>query len=154
VLIYFDEPLKSAVLGRLSRQLASDGFLVLGAAETTTGLSPDFMPVPEGHHGIFGLTPAAVAARSHRIAGQPREPRAEDRASLSTVGGVHQPDSHAVSVPARDEKVRAVELDRATVGLLEARARARGMSVAELLADYAASGISDPEDWQDLHLKS
>ena len=145
VLIYFDEPLKNAVLGRLSRQLASDGYLVLGAAETTTGVSPDFMPVPEGHHGVFCLTPAVVAARSHRTARQSREPVA---------GDVRQAEGPAVSVPARDDKVRAVELDRATVDLLEARARARGMTVAELLAEYAASGVPEAEDWRGLHLKS
>jgi len=145
VLIYFDESLKSAVLRRLSRQLVSDGYLVLGAAETTTGVSPDFVPVPEGHHGVFCLSPAAVAARSHDRAKQRREPVA---------GSVHQADSHAVSVPVRDDKVRAVQLDRATVDLLEARARARGLSVAELLAEYAVSGIPDAEDRQDLPLKS
>ncbi len=139
VLIYFDERLKSAVLGRLARQLASDGYLVLGSAETTTGLSPDLMPVPEGHHGIFCLSPAAVAARSHNIAKQRHEPAA---------GDFHQGDARTGSVPARDDKVRPVELDRATAELLEARARARGMSVAELLAEYAASGIPDPENWQ------
>jgi len=44
VLIYFNERLKSAVLSRLAGQLAMDGYLVLGAAETTSGMSPDFMP--------------------------------------------------------------------------------------------------------------
>ena len=143
VLIYFDEHLKSAVLGRLSRQLASDGYLVLGAAETTTGVSPDFMPVPEGHHGIFRLSPAAVAARSHSIAKQ-----------QPVAGNVRQGDAHTVSVPKRDDTVRAVELDRQTAELLEARSRARGMSVAELLAEYAASGIPNPENWQGPRLKS
>ena len=72
VLIYFDERLKSAVLGRLSGQLASDGYLVLGAAETTSGLSPNFMPVPERYHGIFCFTPAVSAERTVWMAGRGR----------------------------------------------------------------------------------
>jgi hypothetical protein len=40
--------------------------LVLGAAETTTNLSNDFMAVPERLHGVFCLTPAAAAASSAR----------------------------------------------------------------------------------------
>ncbi|ODR96170.1 hypothetical protein AUC69_15520 [Methyloceanibacter superfactus] len=63
VLIYFDERLRKAVLGRVSGQLAGDGYLVLGSAETTTRVSADFMPVPEPHHGIFCFTPEARRGR-------------------------------------------------------------------------------------------
>jgi chemotaxis protein methyltransferase CheR len=66
VLIYFDEPTKRGVLARLAGQLASDGYLVIGAAETTTGLSSDFMNVPEGHHGIFRFAPEAAALAQAR----------------------------------------------------------------------------------------
>ncbi|MFD1379050.1 CheR family methyltransferase [Fodinicurvata halophila] len=37
VLIYFDQQTKTDVLGRISRQLAPDGFLYLGGAETVLG---------------------------------------------------------------------------------------------------------------------
>ena len=67
VLIYFDDATKHAVLVRLASQLATDGYLVLGAAETTTGLSNAFMAVPERHHGVFCFTPqAAVAVEARR----------------------------------------------------------------------------------------
>ena len=69
VLIYFDEPTRRAVLARLAGQLASDGYLVIGAAETTTGLSDDFIGVPEGHHGIFRFTPEAAALADARARG-------------------------------------------------------------------------------------
>lgn len=69
VLIYFDERLRSAVLDRLSRQLASDGYLVLGAAETTSGVSPDFTPVSDTAHGIFCFSPAVATARTAWVAG-------------------------------------------------------------------------------------
>lgn len=64
VLIYFDDRTKREVLARLATQLTSDGYLVLGAAETTTGASPDFVHVPGEHHGIFALSPKAAAARA------------------------------------------------------------------------------------------
>ena len=47
VLIYFDQPAKSDVLDRLARVVASDGYLILGAAETTIGLTQGFKSVPD-----------------------------------------------------------------------------------------------------------
>jgi chemotaxis protein methyltransferase CheR len=133
VLIYFDEQLKTAVLGRLARQLAPDGYLVLGAAESTTGMSPDFMPVPEWHHGVFCLTPDVAAARR-----QARQLRGPLNAGLVPGRG------EGVTVALKDPSVREVHLDRATAELLEARARARGQTLAELLTEFAA--VETPED--------
>jgi chemotaxis protein methyltransferase CheR len=70
VLIYFDDATKRAVLARLAARLAADGYLVLGAAETTTGISTEFMQVAERHHGVFCFTPQAAAAARQRRAGQ------------------------------------------------------------------------------------
>ena len=39
---------------------------MLGAAETTTGLSDEFMAVPERHHGLFRFTPQAAEAAEAR----------------------------------------------------------------------------------------
>jgi chemotaxis protein methyltransferase CheR len=47
VLIYFDQPTKSDVLDRLARVVAQDGYLILGAAETTIGLTQGFKSVPD-----------------------------------------------------------------------------------------------------------
>jgi chemotaxis protein methyltransferase CheR len=66
VLIYFDDDTKRQVLGRLAATLPSDGYLVLGASETTTGISRDFVAVPEGQHGVFMLSPEARAGRAAR----------------------------------------------------------------------------------------
>ncbi|NVN88823.1 MAG: protein-glutamate O-methyltransferase CheR [Rhodopseudomonas sp.] len=44
VLIYFDQPTKSAIFGRLAQRLESDGYLALGAAETVVGLTEAFKP--------------------------------------------------------------------------------------------------------------
>lgn len=42
VMIYFDNDLKSAILNRVARVIRSDGYLVLGGAETTLNLSDSF----------------------------------------------------------------------------------------------------------------
>jgi len=47
VLIYFDQETKSDVLDRLARAISSDGYLVLGAAETAVGLSNAFTMVAD-----------------------------------------------------------------------------------------------------------
>jgi chemotaxis protein methyltransferase CheR len=59
VLIYFDAPTKSQVLDALRRQLADDGGLFLGAAETVLGLTKAFKPAKD-HRGLY--LPANTAA--------------------------------------------------------------------------------------------
>jgi chemotaxis protein methyltransferase CheR len=56
VLIYFDEATRADVLERIARQLADDGFLVLGAAETVLGLTEALRPAP-GRRGVYVKTP-------------------------------------------------------------------------------------------------
>jgi len=52
VLIYFDREGKASVLDRLAKQLAPDGYLLLGAAETVIGLTKEFKPV-SGKRGLY-----------------------------------------------------------------------------------------------------
>src|SRR5262249_16228335 len=47
VLIYFDKERKSSVINRNPRQMADDGYLVLGAAETVIGLTDAFKPLAD-----------------------------------------------------------------------------------------------------------
>jgi len=50
-------------------------------------------------------------------------------------------------------KLRKIEVDAATADLLEARAAARGMSVADLLADIAANEGALPGELAELRAK-
>ncbi len=52
VLIYFEPAMKTSVLNRLARSVASDGYLLLGAAETVVGLSDAFRPL-SNHRGVY-----------------------------------------------------------------------------------------------------
>src|SRR6202035_1817824 len=59
VLIYFDQDTKAGIFERLSRVVDSDGFMVLGAAESVVGISDAFKPYPE-RRGLY--RPNAVRA--------------------------------------------------------------------------------------------
>ncbi len=62
VLIYFDQPTKRQILERVARQLAPDGFLVLGAAETVIGVTEALKPL-EGKRGLYVRADAGHAAQ-------------------------------------------------------------------------------------------
>lgn len=47
VLIYFDEKTKTDVLNRMAERMPSDGFLMLGGAETVLGISDAFKPLKD-----------------------------------------------------------------------------------------------------------
>ena len=136
VLIYFDEPLRRAVLSRLAGQLSADGYLVLGSAETTRGFSDAFVPVSDGYHGIFRFTPEAAAAR--RQACLQRGARGAERAADPGAWTAFLEQQQGALAASGEADYRDVRLDRATADLLELRARARGLTVPELLSRYAA----------------
>ncbi|MCF8477969.1 MAG: protein-glutamate O-methyltransferase CheR [Pseudolabrys sp.] len=75
VLIYFEQSAKIDVFGRMVRQVADDGYLVLGAAETTVGLTDAFKPVPDRrglyapNGGLRKLTRAAGPGSVIRLGG-------------------------------------------------------------------------------------
>lgn len=56
VLIYFDPPTKTRVLEGIARRMPSDGYLYLGGAETTLGLTELFRPV-SGERGVYAPVP-------------------------------------------------------------------------------------------------
>jgi chemotaxis protein methyltransferase CheR len=62
VLIYFDQETKANIFGRLARGMESDGFLVLGAAETVVGLTEAFKPIGD-RRGLYRPNDARVAGR-------------------------------------------------------------------------------------------
>ena len=71
ILIYFDQATKIDLLNRLAKIVASDGFLVLGAAETVVGLTDSFKIVGDRH----GLYTPNVRPSKPKIASQPAPPR-------------------------------------------------------------------------------
>ena len=61
VLIYFDPATKAAILNRMHRQLADDGSLFLGGAETVLGITNRFALSP-GQRGLYTKAAPAAAA--------------------------------------------------------------------------------------------
>ncbi len=62
ILIYFDADTKTEVLRRLAGAISSDGYLVLGAAETPLGLSDRFRTVSDKAGSLY--SPRGEPARS------------------------------------------------------------------------------------------
>ncbi len=69
VLIYFDRETKSDILGRLARSMMSDGYLMLGAAESIIGLTDSLSTSPE-ERGIYQLDMSPAAARKYAVGAQ------------------------------------------------------------------------------------
>lgn len=57
VLIYFDVETKKRILGQLRGQLARDGYLLLGGAETTANLDDAYVPLRLGAGVYYRLKP-------------------------------------------------------------------------------------------------
>ena len=66
VLIYFDSPTKIDVLHRMARSIASDGFLVLGAAETVVGLTDRLKPYAD-RRGLYTPNPLAAVPLADNV---------------------------------------------------------------------------------------
>jgi chemotaxis protein methyltransferase CheR len=60
VLIYFDQDTKTNVLNRMASLTATDGYLVLGAAETVVGLTDRFKMAPD-KRGLYMPSPTPLA---------------------------------------------------------------------------------------------
>lgn len=71
VLIYFDQATKKDILERIAKQMAPDGYLVMGAAETIVGLTNALKPHPE-KRGIYipNTASAEVVRPRFAIGGQ------------------------------------------------------------------------------------
>jgi chemotaxis protein methyltransferase CheR len=61
VLIYFDQQAKIDIMHRIAKLMPSDGYLVLGAAETVVGLTEAFKPLTD-RRGVYALNSGGAAS--------------------------------------------------------------------------------------------
>jgi len=73
VLIYFDQATKTQILENMAGQIASDGYLVLGAAETVLGLTQSFSTVA-GKRGLYECGTGAAAVAGGGAGAEPAAP--------------------------------------------------------------------------------
>jgi chemotaxis protein methyltransferase CheR len=66
VLIYFDQETKKRVLEAIAAQMAPDGVLYLGGAETVLGLTSRFAPLPNDR-GVYGVVGATTPVRAAAV---------------------------------------------------------------------------------------
>ncbi|QDU80927.1 Chemotaxis protein methyltransferase Cher2 [Polystyrenella longa] len=62
VLIYFENKTKGDILDRMSKQLASDGYLMLGSAETILGITESYQKIPGLESGVYETIQGKVGA--------------------------------------------------------------------------------------------
>ena len=67
VLIYFGPSMKKTILGRMSRNLRPDGYLMLGTAETTLNLDESFESIHGGGATYFRPAQRSLLAGSARV---------------------------------------------------------------------------------------
>ena len=85
VLIYFDPPTKARALEAIAKQMAPDGLLYLGGAETVLGVTERFVPVPGDRGGLR-------AGRLADLVAGPRRPwRQQLRGHAPAAPERHQP---------------------------------------------------------------
>jgi chemotaxis protein methyltransferase CheR len=68
VLIYFDQPTKLDILNRIAKLMPSDGYLMLGAAETVVGLTEAFKPLSD-RRGLYAVVGAPARPKLAMVAG-------------------------------------------------------------------------------------
>ena len=108
VLIYFDQPTKANVLNRISKMMMSDGFMLLGAAETVVGLTEAFKPMAD-RRGLYVLSGAApiktglaanVAAAQRPVASPSIVPPVRPALAMAGAGSAPLPSSAIAPRPA------------------------------------------------------